>query len=479
MKLSDIIKDVEVKEIVGTLNVNISGIAFSSLDVKPGYVFVCIKGLKADGHDYIQQALDSGAVAVVCERKVSDIASNMVIVGNSRLALAQISASYYNYPYKKFKLIGITGTNGKTTTTYLVKSVLEHNGYKVGLIGTNQNMIGNEIIPSHHTTPESLDLMKLFDYMASEGADFVVMEVSSHSLELERVAACEFAVGAITNVTQDHLDFHITMENYMNAKAKLFKMCENALINSDDASETVMRKNALCKTLTYGVDTECDIKAENLEIDEKGVRFDLNYDGKKTPVSLMIPGKFSVYNALTAIGILIYLGISPEKISEGLSVAQGVKGRVEVVPVNKDWTVIIDYAHTPDGLYNVIKTIRGFAKKRVITLFGCGGDRDKTKRPIMGKIAGELSDYCVVTSDNPRTENPSEIINDILVGIDETSCDYKVIENRFEAIEYALDIAEKGDVILLAGKGHETYQILNGRTIVFDEREIVLKLLQE
>ena len=479
MKLSDILKGTEITEVIGSLNVNVSGIAFNSAEVKPGYVFVCIKGLKADGHDYIQQALDKGAVAIIAERKISDIASNMVIVGNSRLALAQISAAYYNYPYKKFNLIGITGTNGKTTTTYLVKSVLEYMGYKVGLIGTNQNMIGNEIIPSKHTTPESLDLMKLFNQMAENKADYVVMEVSSHSLELERVAACEFNVAAITNVTQDHLDFHLTMENYVNAKAKLFKMCENALINNDDVSEKIMKESAVCKTLTYGVESDCDIKAENIEIDEKGVKFDLCYEKTKTPMSLMIPGRFSVYNALTAIGILIFSGIPLKKISEGLSLAQGVKGRVEVVPVNKDWTVIIDYAHTPDGLDNVIQTIRGFAKKRVITLFGCGGDRDKTKRPIMGEIAGKLSDFCIVTSDNPRTENPSEIIKDILVGIDKTDCEYKVIENRFEAIEYALDIAEKGDVILLAGKGHETYQILNGRTIVFDEREIVMKLLQD
>lgn len=479
MKLSEIIKDVEVKEVVGNTDANISGIAFNSQDVKAGSVFVCIKGLKADGHDFAQEALDKGAVAVIAEHKIPDIASNMIIVENSRLALAKISAAFYDYPYKKFKLIGITGTNGKTTSTYLIKSVLEHNGFKVGLIGTNQNMIGTEIIPSHHTTPDSLELMELFDKMAKEGADFVVMEVSSHSLALDRVAACEFYTAAITNVTQDHLDFHKTMERYMEAKAKLFKMCKIGLVNNDDVSEKVIKEKADCKIITYGVDAPADIKAENIVMNERGVAFDLCFENKKTPIKLGIPGKFSVYNALTAIGCLLALGLVPEKIAEGLAEAKGVKGRIEVVPINKDYTVIIDYAHTPDGLLNIIQTIKGFAKGRVVTLFGCGGDRDKTKRPLMGEIAGKLSDFCIVTSDNPRTENPSEIIKDILEGISKTDCEYTVVENRFDAIEYALDHARKDDVILLAGKGHETYQILNGRTIVFDEREIVMKLLQD
>lgn len=479
MKLSELIKDIEVKEIIGNADVNISGIAFNSAEVKAGSVFVCIKGLKADGHDFARDALDKGAVAVIAEHKLADIASNMIIVDNARLALAKLSAAYYDYPYRKFRLIGVTGTNGKTTSTYLIKSVLEHNGFKVGLIGTNQNMIGDEVIPSHHTTPDSLELMELFAKMAEEEADYVVMEVSSHSIDQDRVSACEFDTVAITNVTQDHLDYHLTMENYMEAKAKLFKMAKTGLVNNDDASEAVVKKHAECKLLTYGTEAPSDIMAENVVMDEKGVCFDLYYDNKKMKMQLGIPGKFSVYNALTAIGCLISLGLPLEKISEGLAAAKGVKGRIEVVPINKDYTVIIDYAHTPDGLLNIIQTIRGFAKGRVVTLFGCGGDRDRTKRPIMGKIAGELSDYCVVTSDNPRTEEPSEIIKDILEGISKTGCEYTVVENRFDAIEYALDHAKKDDIILLAGKGHETYQILNGRTIVFDEREIVIKLLQD
>jgi len=479
MKLSSILQNVKIEKIIGNTDINISGIAFNSSEVKAGYVFVCIKGFKTDGHMYAQDAIDKGAVAIIGEYVPENIASNMIIVENSRCALAEISAAFYNYPYKKFKLIGITGTNGKTTTTYLVKSVLEHNGFKVGLIGTNQNMIGNTIIPSKHTTPDSLELMNLFSKMVEEEVEYVVMEVSSHSLELDRVAGCEFSIGAITNVTQDHLDFHKTMENYLAAKAKLFSMCEIGLLNSDDLSVKVIENVASCNIMKYGVDNEADIKAENITMDEKGVYFELLYKGEKEKITLGIPGRFSVYNALTAISCLLALGLSVSEIAEGLKFAKGVKGRIEVVPVNTDYTVIIDYAHTPDGLLNIINTIKGFAKGRVVTLFGCGGDRDKTKRPVMGEIAGRLSDFCIVTSDNPRTEEPKSIINDILEGISKTECEYIVVENRFDAIEYALDNAKKDDVILLAGKGHETYQILKERTIVFDEREIVIKLLQD
>ena len=479
MKLCELLKDINIIKSEGSTDLNISGIAFNSAEVKAGYVFVCIKGFKTDGHIYAQDALDKGAVAIVAEREMPEIAANVVVVENTRYALAKISASFYDYPYKKFKLIGITGTNGKTTSTYLIKSVLEQKGFKVGLIGTNQNMVGETVIPSHHTTPDSLELMELFLKMAKEGAEYVVMEVSSHSLALDRVAACEFTVGAITNVTQDHLDFHKTMENYVLAKAKLFKMCETAVVNADDESNSVIKSEANCPVITYGRETHGDLKAENVELGSKGVEFDAVFKGEKQHIKLGIPGSFSVYNALTATGCLLALGFSLEDIAPCFENAHGVKGRAEVVPVHKNYTVIIDYAHTPDGLLNIIQTVRGFAKGRVITLFGCGGDRDKTKRPIMGEIAGKLSDYCVVTSDNPRSEDPAEIIKDIVEGISKTECEYKVIENRFDAIEYALDNAKEDDIVLLAGKGHETYQILKERTIVFDEREIVIKLLQD
>lgn len=475
--LSELLKDVEVIELHGSAAVKISGIAFNSQEVKPGDVFVCISGFKTDGHKYASQALEKGAVAVVAERELEDAAVTTVIVKNTRLALAQLAAAYFEYPNRKFRLIGITGTNGKTTTTYLVKAILENSGRKVGLIGTNQNMIAGTVLPSKHTTPDSLDLMQLFKDMADEYVDDVVMEVSSHSLALDRVAMCEFNVGAFTNVTQDHLDFHETMEKYIEAKARLFEKCKVSVLNNDDNAFSDMREKCTDNVISYGMSAESDLTAENVVYKSVGIEFDAVYKGEREHISLAIPGKFSVYNALTAMGCCLALGMTLKEIAGGLEKAQGVKGRIEVVKTYTDYTVIIDYAHTPDGLLNILSTIRGFAKGRIITVFGCGGDRDKTKRPQMGKIAGELSDYCVVTSDNPRTEEPKAIIDDILVGISDTDCEYKVVENRFEAIEYALDNAKKDDIVLLAGKGHETYQILKDRTIVFDEREIVLKLI--
>ncbi|MBR2452801.1 MAG: UDP-N-acetylmuramoyl-L-alanyl-D-glutamate--2,6-diaminopimelate ligase [Clostridia bacterium] len=477
MLLSQLLTDVEIIKASGNIDVKISGVAFNSQEVKPGYVFVCIKGFKTDGHDYAEDALEKGAVAIVAEKPLPDTAATTVVVKDTRYALSCIAAAFYDHPYRKFRLIGVTGTNGKTTTTYLVKSILESCGETVGLIGTNQNMIGNQIIPSHHTTPDSLELMQLFDRMANEGVNTVVMEVSSHSLALDRVACCEFDVGAFTNVTQDHLDFHGTMENYTNAKAQLFKKCRTGVFNLDDDACEILRENATCEVLTYSTKKDCDLKAEDIEYRATGVEFDLVSGEARERVSLSIPGGFSVYNALTAATCCVAVGLSLEEISNGLRTAKGVKGRIEVVETNTDYTVIIDYAHTPDGLYNILSAIRGFAKGRIVTLFGCGGDRDKTKRPQMGKIAGEMSDFCIVTSDNPRSEEPKAIIEDILVGLKETDCRYAVVENRFEAIEFAIDNAKPDDIILLAGKGHEPYQILKDRTIVFDEREIVLKLI--
>lgn len=477
MTLAELLKDVEITKVQGNIDVKISGITFDSKAVKPGYAFICIKGFKSDGHDFAADALERGAVAIVAEHDLDDVAATTVVTKNTRLAAAKMAAAQFGYPNRRFKLLGVTGTNGKTTTTYLVKSVLENSGMKVGLIGTNQNMIGSEVLPSHHTTPDSVELMELFAKMADSGVDAVVMEVSSHSLALDRVAACEFDAAAFTNVTQDHLDFHKTMENYIDAKAKLFKMCKVGVFNADDEAIGRMSEGCGCEKIEYGVERDGGLSAEGIEYSAKGVRFDMTYGGEKVRTELSIPGKFTVYNALTAAGLCLAIGLPIKAVAEGLGCAHGVKGRIEVVKTDTDYTVIIDYAHTPDGLLNILNTIRGFAKGRVITLFGCGGDRDRTKRPIMGKIAGELSDFCVVTSDNPRNEEPRAIIDDILVGISETKCECAVIENRFEAIEYALDKAERDDIILLAGKGHETYQILKDRTIVFDEREIVQKLI--
>ncbi|MDK2809921.1 MAG: UDP-N-acetylmuramoyl-L-alanyl-D-glutamate--2,6-diaminopimelate ligase [Petroclostridium sp.] len=479
MLLKDLTSIIEHEYVNGDQNAEISGIAYDSRRVKPGDLFVCIKGFKVDGHEFISQAIGQGAAAVIVEKEVEDVKVPMIKVKNSRRALALISAAFFGNPSSKFKLIGVTGTNGKTTTTYLIKTILEQGGSKVGLIGTNQNMIGDKVLPAERTTPESLELQQLFSDMVKEKVDYVVMEVSSHSLELNRVDGCNFEIGIFTNITQDHLDFHVTMENYLKAKTTLFKRCKKGIINIDDSSSEYILNNGTCEMITFGIDKEADIHAKDIEISEKGVKFDVDTPYGSKFIELGIPGRFSVYNALGSIGACLALGISLEQIQQGLKQAKGVPGRAQIVETGKDFTVLIDYAHTPDGLENILNTVNGFAKGRVVTLFGCGGDRDKTKRPIMGEIAGKLSDFCIITSDNPRTEDPLQILNHIEEGIKKTDCSYVVIENRFEAIKYALENAKKDDVIVLAGKGHETYQILKDRVIHFDEKEIVESILRE
>lgn len=475
MKLSELFKG--FKTGISFEDVEISGICYDSRKVNPGDVFVCISGFKEDGHKYAEGAVAAGAVAVVAERDLS-LPVPVVTVDDCRDALAYASDMFYDHPSKKFRLIGVTGTNGKTTTTFLVKYILEEAGFKVGLIGTNKNMIGDREIPAERTTPESLELNALFAEMASEGVDYTIMEVSSHSLSLSRVAYCEFDVGAYTNLTQDHLDFHETMENYLEAKAKLFDMCKTGIINIDDDGGRRIIEGCSCVPVSYGMDGASDIQASNAEFLANGVDFDCDMLGRKKRFHINTPGKFSVYNALCAAGICTALEIPAEIISRGLSGASGVCGRAEVVPVDGDYTVMIDYAHTPDGVENILKSIKGFAKGRVVALFGCGGDRDRTKRPKMGEIAGQLADFCIVTSDNPRTEDPSFIISEIIPGVEKSGCEYVVIENRRDAIRYALENARTDDVILLAGKGHETYQILKEGKIHFDEREIIREILE-
>ena len=468
MRLGKIFENAEVKLSEKLENVEISDICYDSRLVTKGSLFVAIKGFKSDGHAYIGKALDMGAVIVVGEEDRCE--ENYVRVPSSRRFLATASASFFNNSAEKMKIVGITGTNGKTTTSYLIKQILELKGHKCGLIGTNQILVGDEAIDSERTTPESRELHELFDKMYKSGAEYVVMEVSSHSLELDRVYGIKFEVGVFSNLTQDHLDFHETMDNYAAAKAKLFKMSKNAAINVDDDYSHIMQKDAK-NLLTYSIDKASDFKAEDILLRERGVTFNVTYKGEVRQLRLGIPGRFSVYNALAAASAALCMGFSMEDVEKGLVIARGVKGRLEVVPTITPYTVIIDYAHTPDGLENVIRAVRGFAKGRVITLFGCGGDRDNTKRPIMGAIAQRLSDEVIVTSDNPRGEDPKVIMEHIVAGMEKGN--YVCIENRREAIGYALDIAKEGDVIILAGKGHETYQIFKDETIHFDEREVV------
>lgn len=474
MKLSEILRGIEV---LGSYNdVEVADITQDSRLVKEGSLFVCVKGSVFDGHTVAKEMLDNGAAAVVVERDLG--LDNQIVVKNSRAVFSPICANFFGNPADKLKLIGLTGTNGKTTTTFLIKQILENVGKKVGLIGTVQNMIGEEIYPAKYTTPDPYELQKLFSQMVKADCEYCVMEVSSQALAQGRVNGLRFAVGAFTNLTQDHLDYHKTWENYFESKRILFKNSDIAVTNADDQNGLeIIKELQFDKVVTYAVDkNDATYVAKNVKFKSNGVEYELVGDmiGR---CNCPIPGRFSVYNSLCAASCALALGIGFDDVLSAISKSNGVKGRIEVVPTNRDFTIIIDYAHSPDGLENIITSLKEIAKGRVVTLFGCGGDRDKTKRPKMGKIAAELSDFCVVTSDNPRSENPSEIIKDILVGMEGITTPYKVVENRKEAIAYAIKNAQTDDIILLAGKGHETYQILPTGTIHFDEREAVAEIL--
>ena len=478
MRLDTLLSGVDVLELHADPALEISDVCYDSRNCAPGALFVAISGFAADGHRFIPAALENGACAVICER-APETDCAYVLVGSTRLALAQLGASWFGHPADDMKIIGVTGTNGKTTSTYLLKSVLEQAaGAKVGLIGTIQNMVGDRVIHTERTTPESFELHRLFAEMRDAGCTHVVMEVSSHALVLERVGAIRFAVGAFTNLTEDHLDFHKTMEAYAEAKAILMERCDRAVINADDSWAPLMEKHAGCPVLTYGIGAEAELKAQNIALHADGIEFDAVYGGQTCPVRLGIPGQFTAYNCLTVIGCALSLGLSLDEIAGALAGAKGVKGRVEVIPTpGTDYTVLADYAHTPDALENVLRTVRGFCKGRVIALFGCGGDRDPIKRPIMGKIGVDYADLAVITSDNPRTEDPNAIIADILRGVEGTETPYVTIENRPEAIYWAMAHAQKDDVIVLAGKGHEDYQEINHVKHHLDEREVVAECL--
>ena len=475
MTLKELVKDLKCT-ISKNPDIEIKGIAYDSRKVKEGYLFIAIRGFETDGHKYIESAVKNGAVAVLGE---DDIKGDFtyVKVDNSRRALAVCGAQFYDHPERKLKIIGVTGTNGKTTTAYLIRQILMFKGFRCDLIGTNQTIVGDDEMESSRTTPESLDLFELFAKMAECGGEYVVMEVSSHSLELDRVYGVEFETSLLTNVTQDHLDFHKTMENYAKAKAKLFAVSKSCAINLDSDFAELCVNNAKGNVLTYSIKKDSQVKAQNIEMSERGVIFDIARDGEIAKMRLGIPGEFSVYNALSAICACINIGMSVEDIQKGLVLAKSVKGRIEVVRTNTPYTIIIDYAHTPDGLENIISAVKAFAKSRVITVFGCGGNRDKTKRPEMGAIAEKLSDIAIVTSDNPRCEKPEDIINDILCGMKKDN--HEVIVSRRDAIKRAMQIAKKDDIIILAGKGHETYQEIENVKHDFDERNVIRGILAE
>ncbi len=480
MKLSQLLENVEILNTNVDLNMEITSVVYDSRKVTPGCVFVAITGFATDGNRYIPMALEKGAVAVVTAKQPEEDVP-YVLVASDRLALAQIGDNYFGHPGKAMKLIGVTGTNGKTSSTLLLKHVLEQVlGVKVGLMGTMHNMIGSQIVPTERTTPESFDLQALLAQMRDAGCSYAIMEVSSHAIALERVGGLHYEVAAFTNLTEDHLDFHKTMENYCDTKAQLFSRCNKAVGNLDDEWFDRLCKNAKGKLLSVSAKKTADLYAIDEELLSDGVRFTAVRGEERVEVKLPIPGKFTVYNALTVLGMALQLGISLSDAAKALETAQGVKGRVEVVPTpDKPYTVLIDYAHTPDGLENVLSSVKGYCKGRLIAVFGCGGDRDPIKRPIMGKIGAEIADIAIVTSDNPRTEDPAAIIKDIVAGIDSTHKNYKVMENRVEAIHHALDIGEKNDIIVLAGKGHETYQEIHGVKHHLDEREVVSAYLEK
>lgn len=475
MKLSQLLNRIKTNS--AYTDREVTTVTDKSSEIVEDCVFVCIKGGRFDGHSAAQKAEMLGAAAVICERSVG--VKNEIVVENTREAYSILCAAYFGNPAEKLHLIGVTGTNGKTTTTFIMKSILERLGEKVGLIGTVKNCVAGKEYGSELTTPDSKDLQKLFSDMVYEGCKYCIMEVSSQALAQGRVKGCRFDAAVFTNLTQDHLDYHGNLQNYMQAKRKLFEISEKAIINIDDKAANFMVEGLQCDVTTFSVSTDAsDYTAKNIVHKASGVQYELVGKENIGRAIVSIPGGFTVYNSMGAVVCLSELGFDFHEILEALKECTGVPGRVEVVPTDTDYTVIIDYAHSPDGLENVIKAMREIATARIITVFGCGGDRDATKRPIMGKIAGDLSDVAVVTSDNPRSENPDSIVNQVLTGMTDCKAEIIRITDRTEAIKYALENARKDDIVLLCGKGHETYQILSTGKIHYDEREVVKSILE-
>ncbi|WP_297634163.1 UDP-N-acetylmuramoyl-L-alanyl-D-glutamate--2,6-diaminopimelate ligase [uncultured Clostridium sp.] len=482
MKLNKLLEGLHYKLIQGSEEKDVNGVNYDSRKVEENDLFVCVKGFTSDGHKFASTAIEKGAKVIVCEDIIEAKDGVTIIkVEDSRKALAIIGSNFYGNPKEKLKIIGVTGTNGKTTTAFMIKKILEHNEKKVGLIGTIANYIGDEKIETERTTPESLELHELFSKMVEENVEFCVMEISSHSLELDRVYGIEFQSGIFTNLTRDHLDFHKTFENYYNAKLKLFPRSKKAIVNIDDEwgkrvildLDKLNLKNYITYSLKKGDLVPKEIKEEGMD-----TKFKVEFGGEKEEMTLPIPGNYNIYNALGSILACINAGISLKGIKEGIKNVS-VPGRCERVMRDKNlpYEILIDYAHTPDGLLNVLETCREFTKGRLISVFGCGGDRDKVKRPEMGEIGTRLSDIAIITSDNPRTEDEEEIIKDILKGIKKDN--YIKITSRYDAIKKAIEIAKEDDVILIAGKGHETYQILKSGKIHFDEREVIEEILMK
>ncbi|MBR2875909.1 MAG: UDP-N-acetylmuramoyl-L-alanyl-D-glutamate--2,6-diaminopimelate ligase [Clostridia bacterium] len=470
MLLSELLKGIDVKS--QYIDREISDVTDNTKKVSENCAFVCVEGARFDGHKFADEVMKNGAAAVIVSKDLG--LKEQVLVENTREAYAIMCKNLFGAECDKLNIIGITGTNGKTTTAFIIKDILEEFNIKSGLIGTVKNMVGDKEFSTELTTPDPYDMHKLFKMMADDDIKYCVMETSSQAFHQMRLAGISFKVGVFTNLTQDHLDYHGTIEEYKRCKKELFKACETAVVNADDEATAFMVEGVSCKVINYGVKNNCEFKASDISLSETKVSYKLN---ENTTVDFHIPGDFSVYNSLSAIGAVVALGFSTEETVEAISKAKSVKGRLELVETDTPFGVIIDYAHTPDGLEKAINAVRSFTKGKVITLFGCGGDRDKTKRPKMGRMATELSDVVIVTTDNPRTENPDDIIKDILIGTVGSKAEVITITDRSEAISHALKIAESGDTVLLAGKGHELYQVIGTERVHYDEREIIKKAL--
>ncbi len=482
MKLADLLKKLKYTCVKGTADVDITTVAYDSRRVERGSLFICIKGAVADGHRFAEAAVNKGASALVVEDDVT-VPENVTVIRaeDSRYALACISAEYFGNPADKLKVIGITGTKGKTTTTYLVKSILDSAGHKCGLVGTIETIIGDKVIKASNTTPESYVLQNYFKQMVDCGCDCVVMEVSSQGLMLHRTAGFTFEIGIFTNIEPDHIGphEHKDFNDYLHCKSLLFKQCRHGIVNIDDKHADYIINNASCDIVTYGFSEKADFRAANTKLVSGKGYLGIDYDlqGKENMrVEIDLPGKFSVYNSLTAIAICSYFGIDSNTICNALKDAK-VKGRIEMIKVSDDFTLMIDYAHNAMSLESLLTTLREYNPTRLVCLFGCGGDRSRDRRFSMGEVSGKLADLSVITSDNPRTEEPLAIIDDILVGIKKTTGKYTVIPDRRKAIEWVIHNGQPGDIIVLAGKGHEDYQEINGVKHHLDEREVIAQVL--
>lgn len=473
------------KLIEGLADINIpdreiSSVTDNTKKVRKDCIFVCVKGGSFDGHDAAAEMLEKGAAVIVAEKDLG-LGNKQIITDNSRKFYGELCAAWFDHPEKKLKIIGVTGTNGKTTITNVIKNIFMKNGVKTGLIGTICNEIGDETVHTYNTTPMAFDYMCLLDKMVKAGCKYAVMEVSSFGLVQHRIGPTHFDMGIFTNLTQDHLDYHKTMENYYQAKKMMFDECDYALINTDDEYGRRIFSEISCKKERYGISSEADYYADAIKIKSDGTSFWYCYNGKSQLVNMKMTGMFNVSNVTAAISVCLKAGLPIEDILKAVSEYNGVKGRCEIIPTGRDFTVICDYAHTPDAVENILKSVREYTEGRLICLFGCGGNRDAKKRSLMAKVAAKFADRLIITSDNPRDEIPEAIIDDILAGLKDSEIPFDVVVDRTKAIHHSLKIAEKGDIIVLAGKGHEDYQVLPGNEhIHFDEREIVsegLKLI--